>query len=89
MKITITTTLEISEENLPLIGVVIADNWGSPETESQEEAIIRITEDSHRRAIISLIAPSVQSYFGKVMGQIAQEKLTQLESAVVVTTIIE
>lgn len=89
MKITITTTIEISEENLPLIPVVINDNGGKPETETQEEAIIRITEDHARRSIISLIAPSIPAYFGKAQAEFAQQKLEQLEAKVKTTTTIE
>lgn len=89
MKITITTTIEISEENLPLIPVVINDNGGKPETETQEEAIIRITEDHTRRSTISLIAPSIPAYFGKAQAEVAQQKLEQLQGAISVTTIID
>jgi len=88
MKMTITTTLEISDVNLPLIPVVINDNWGKW-AETDNEAIIRITEYHAKMSTISLIAPSIPAYFGKAMAEVAEAKLAQLENAITVTTTID
>lgn len=48
MIININIQIPISDENLPLIPIVINDNGGKSDIETQDEAVMRITEDNQR-----------------------------------------
>lgn len=97
MQITITTTLDISEENLGLIPLITAglgySVWTTVQdagADTSQEAFIKdyLTKDFKER-INSLILPTVESHFGGVMktqsDAIQEQLLTAVSANVEIT----
>lgn len=93
MQIKITTTLDISPENLGLIPLIIAslsyDSWSAEQLSLDEGADVTpntfirywLAKDARQR-LTNIIAPQVDSYFGGVMKAKAEAVKGQLATAI-------
>lgn len=93
MQIKITTTLNVSEENLGLIPLIIAslsyDSWSAEQLSQDEEADVTpntfikywLAKDYTQR-LTNIIVPQVDAYFGGVMKAQAEVVKGQLSTAI-------
>lgn len=89
MKITITTTLEVSEQNIWLVPVIISKNGGKSEAETNNEAIERICNDYFARNTKALIEPHMPAFFGEMNKEMSDAVIEQLGEAITVNTSID
>lgn len=87
MKITIITTLEISEQNEWLIPIIVWKYWYVKE-ENIEESIKTICNDYFKWNMRRLIEPQIPSYFGEMNRHISDAVIEQLWGAITVDTSI-
>lgn len=80
MRITITTTLDVSQANEALIPIV-AESIGYTEGDIEEFIKTKLAE-MNKSALIQLIEPCVRGYFGRVMSDTADAVALQLHTAV-------
>lgn len=77
MKIKITTTLNISKENEPLVQVIAGLN--GYEDGDVNEFVKKLLADKSRETVRQIILSGLDNYFGVVMRDIATEKREALD----------
>lgn len=69
--------------------MIIEWNSGKADTETDQEAIIRIMSDGAKRQVISQIVPHIPSYFWKSGETTANAILWKIEKDTTVHTVVE